>query len=115
MNEMTSVATNGSWVTTIMNTSAGSSGARRAQSAARRGRLGGPGGVAEPVPPAPVFSTARVIVVSPFGAVAGSEPRPIALGDVLGQLLAPLQRLVDAHLAGDRRADPLGDLGAEVG
>src|SRR5688500_3301319 len=36
MNEMNSVATNGSWVTTIMKIRAGSSGARRAQSADRR-------------------------------------------------------------------------------
>ena len=35
MNEMTSVTTNGSWVTMIMKISAGSSGARRAQSPAR--------------------------------------------------------------------------------
>ena len=43
MNEITSVATNGSWVTTIMKIRAGSSGARRAQSRGPAQRSGASG------------------------------------------------------------------------
>src|SRR4051794_21866023 len=39
----------------------------------------------------------------------------IALGDVLGEPLPAVERLVDAHLPGDRRAHVLRHLGAEVG
>ncbi len=51
MNETIKVTTNGSWVTTIVKISAGSRGARRAQTADRRsappggGEGGGGGGV----------------------------------------------------------------------
>src|SRR4051794_26805231 len=115
MNEITSVTTNGSCVTTIMKTSAGNNGARRAQSEARRRPAeGGPGGVAVPVPP-PVLSTASVMGVSPFRKPQSALPGAVAFGDVLGQFLTAVQGLVDAHLAGDRGADVLRHLGAEVG
>ena len=51
MNEMTSVATNGSWVTMIMKISAGSSGARRAQSPVRRSAVPPPRRRGGAVPP----------------------------------------------------------------
>src|SRR5690349_5801368 len=91
-----------------MKTRAGSSGARRTQPAARRA----PDGVGAVVT-SPLFSATDVMSVAPrwSAVLAGS----VALGDVVRELLPPVQRLVDAHLPGDGRADVLRDLGAEVG
>src|SRR4051812_48416890 len=104
MNEMTSVATNGSWVTTIMKTRAGISGARRAHATLRALRDGcGCASVREDV------CSATEVMGSPL------LPGLVSLGDVLGQPLPPVQGLLDRHLTGDRRAHVLRDLGAEVG
>src|SRR5690242_3341942 len=105
MNEMTRVATNGSWVTMIMNTRAGSNGARRAQARLRAPRDGcGLASVVELV-----CSATEVMMPSPLC------PGLVPLGDVLGQPLPPFQGLVDRHLTGDRRAHVLRHLGAQVG
>ena len=50
MNEMTIVATNGSWVIRMVKISAGSSGALRAQSPERWSALLGAGGLVVPAP-----------------------------------------------------------------
>src|SRR4051794_25514987 len=134
MNEMTRVATNGSWVTMIMKTSAGINGARRAQAAPRRATPA-PGGGAATRPP--VFSATDVMAAfppspCPPGArrqgrhavrpgAAGcvrSWPSPvraglIPLGHVVGQPLTSFQRRLHAHLPGDGRADVLRHLGAQ--
>src|SRR5687768_6321345 len=113
MNEMTSVAMNGSCVTTMRKTRAGSSGARRAQSPVCR--RAPPGRVDRRVSRrllTPV-STAMLMTPSPGGSFG--LPGAVALGDVLRELLPAFQRVVDAHLARDRGTDVLGDLGAQVG
>src|SRR5919107_2532432 len=114
MNETISVTTNGSWVTMIVNTSAGSSGARRAQSADRRsappgggpgGRGGGGGGGCSPRP-RPVWRVLVLIAPPSPGVVLPARslrlPLPVALGDVRGEFLPPLEGLVHRHPAGDR-------------
>src|SRR3954454_208548 len=98
MNEMIKVPTNGSWVTTIMKIRAGRSGARRAQSPARRSAApppGGGGGVPAPgageVSPAPVrFSTAVLIGAAPFGRRCARLLLVLAR-DGLGRLLPLVQ------------------------
>src|SRR3712207_1623568 len=101
MNEMTSVATKGTWVTTIMKTRAGNSGARRAQSAdrLRAPPEGGPGGwtssrlrsrvVLIAAPP----DRGRVLARDTWRVTGRGSAGPgltllVALGDVVGQLLA---------------------------
>src|SRR4051794_15488018 len=130
MNEMTSVATKGSWVTMIMKISAGSSGPRRAQSADRRSAppSGGPGGRTS----SRLRSRVVLIAAPPGGGMVRaarhtrratgwwwrSSGRPslaVARSDVVGQLLAPVERLLHGHPAGDGRADVLGHPRAEVG
>src|SRR5688572_4304547 len=136
MNEMTSVATNGSWVTTIMKIRAGSRGARRAQSAERRSAPLGCLPAASGAPPRGRSSV--VLIASPSrlsrmsterdpcgGAAAGQwDPRPspsrllpvaVALGYVVREFLPAFERVVDRGLAGDRGADLLGHLGPQVG
>src|SRR5436305_10319317 len=84
----------------IRNTSAGSSGARRAQAAARRGPL-------RAAVPGPTAVAVMVVLI-------GTSP-VVLLGDGRGQLLALGQRVRHRHLTGDRRADLLGHLGAQIG
>src|SRR5688572_4566673 len=137
MNEMNSVATNGSWVTTIMKIRAGSRGARRAQSAERRSAPldGVPGASGAPprgrssvvliAPPSRLSSRGSTDRGSRDGRLVnhGSPPSgrslwfslAVALGHVVGQLLPAFERVVDRGLAGDRRADLLGHLGPQVG
>src|SRR3954470_18132361 len=132
MNEMTSVATKGSWVTMIVKISAGSRGARRAQSAERRSAPSPRGGG---VPSAGRSARSRVTLMPllsgdsmPDGVVAARAPagggpslhslrlpRPVEGGDVVSELLSPVERVGDGHLSRDRRADVLGDLRAEIG
>ena len=103
MNEMTSVATNGSWVTMIMKISAGSSGARRAQAPARasavvRGVAGGlpAGGSATALMPSCLVGASTVTCGwrSPLGGSLLTCWYRSA--DLFGELLALVQRLVDA-------------------
>src|SRR3954453_19713197 len=102
MNEMIKVPTNGSWVTTIMKIRAGRSGARRAQSPARRSAAPPPG--AGGVSPAPVrFSTAVLIGAAPFGRRCARLLLVLAR-DGLGRLLPLVQGRVHGRLTGDRRA-----------
>src|SRR5215217_2038092 len=114
MNEMPSVKTKGSWVTMMVKIRAGSSGARRAQSAERRSaRLDRSEGVATSWP-----SRSRVVLMAApvlrRSARSSRFPLAVARGDVLGQFLTALERLVDGHPARDRGADVLRHLGAEV-
>src|SRR5689334_19048053 len=129
MNEMPRVTRKGSCVMMIMKISAGSSGARRAHAPARA-RAESSGGVAGGAPVRVDSATALMSVPSclrwvggqpevlrgrsPLG---GSLPTLglVPVGDVLGEALSGVQCLLDTHPAGDRRADVLGDLGAEVG
>src|SRR3954452_10864381 len=129
MNEMTSVATKGSWVTMIMKISAGSSGARRAQSADRRSAppAGGPGGrtssrlrsrvvlIAAPPGRGKVRAARHTRRAKGWWRSSGRLPLPVTRGDVVGQFLAPVERLLHGHPAGDGRADVLGHPRAEVG
>src|SRR5919107_6201189 len=122
MNDTISVTTNGSWVTMIVNTSAGSSGARRAQSADRRsappgggpGGRGGVGGGGCSPRPRPVWRVLVLIALPSPGVVLPARslrlPLLVALGDVRGELLSPGQHVVDGHPPGDRGADVLGHL-----
>src|SRR3954453_22238091 len=131
MNEITSVTTKGSWVTMIMKISAGSSGARRAQSADRRSAppSGGPGGRTSSR-----LRSRVVLIAAPPGRgmvraarhtrrgtgwwwwrSSGRPSLAVARGDVVGQLLAPVERLLHGHPTGDGGADVLGHPRAEVG
>src|SRR5689334_1660380 len=126
MNETISVTTNGSWVTMIMNTRAGISGARRAQLAARclADSSCPPGGLAALLP-WPRVCVATLMTPSPcWSQTVGTCWRPcslpglhraVALGHVVGDSLTLGQRLRDGQLPCDRGADVLGDLGADVG
>src|SRR5262245_35430336 len=117
MNEMTSVATNGSWVTTTRNTSAGSNGARRAQAArrgwARAGRVPtGPATRAVAVSRTLIGSPSTVEVGVPPPGGGGTGSLPLVRGrDLGGQLLAGRQGGVHAGLAGDGVAEQLRHLG----
>ena len=100
MNEMTSVTTNGSWVTTIMKISAGSSGARRAQSPATGSRFHRPSRARWC--PRPPGLTCGVTAVVPD---AMSAPSLLALRRRRSaSRLALVQGLVDRRLPGDRRS-----------
>src|SRR6478609_4338138 len=126
MNDTSRVMTNGSWVTMIMKTRAGISGARRAQLAARCLAESScpPGGLAALLPRSRVC-VATLMTPSPCSSQpVGTVRRPtsfvglhrlVALGHVGGDGLPLGQRLLDGHLPRDRRADVLGDLGADVG
>src|SRR5437764_194112 len=94
---MTKVATKGSWVMMIVNTSAGSSGARRAHSAARFG----------PRCAEVASGRSRVWVAMSLALVLGR--------DLLGQCLSRRQRGVHSGRSGYRGADLLRHLGAQVG
>src|SRR5918993_5490041 len=116
MNEMISVKTKGNWVTTMVKISAGSSGARRAQSAERRsaplggGEGGGGGGGVGGSCPRPRLVSRVVLIPLPSPSVvlparSSGFPLLIALRDVLSELLPPLECLLDGHPAGDRGTD----------
>src|SRR5690242_9903009 len=116
MNEITSVTRNGSWVRMMVKISAGSSGARRAHSPERRSADDGTPGPA-PAPGRPV-STATLMMVPLVSSSARASPslvlpRSVPFGHVVRQLLPAFQGFGHAHLAGDRRADVLGHLGAQ--
>src|SRR5436305_15245110 len=105
MNEMISVPTNGSWVTTIMKISAGRSGARRAQFPATRMALPPPEAGAEV--PAPAWGS-RAVLTSALASLL------VLGGHLLGVLLALCQSLALRLLAGDCRTDVLRDLPSQV-
>src|SRR3712207_8827612 len=102
MNEMASVPRKGSWVTTMVNTRAGSRGARRAQSADRRSAppgdgVGGAGGGGGGFWPRPRLVLTGGLIPLPFPRVvlpASSLrlPLPVAPRRVLGGLLPPVGR-----------------------
>src|SRR5687768_8127454 len=109
MNDMIRVTTKGSWVTMIVKIRAGRSGARRAQSLARRIAASDRTGRASCAVPRPVL----MVVMTPppascrcwvhvFAVWSSGLPGPVALGDVLRELLAPVQRGVDRGPPGDR-------------
>src|SRR3954471_17620733 len=125
MNEIPSVATNGSWVRRMVKISAGSSGARRDQSPERRGA-----GLAVAVPLAVLsrreLPTATLIGLLLSGVLSGAdcapgrgsgrsraEPCLVALGDVRRELLSLIQGLFHAHLPCDGGTDVLRDLGPQ--
>src|SRR6185437_3122664 len=104
MNEMTRVATNGSWVTMIRKISPGSSGARRIH----RSRLvsAWPAVGGEECRSCLLAGGAETAETS---VVIGSLPSSfrVRLADGGCELLPALQGTVDGLLAGDRRADVL--------
>src|SRR5688572_8859509 len=103
MNEMTSVATNGSCVTTMRKISAGSNGARVAHF---RYFWRGTGGGRSTTDRSSLFEVAPRTAIS----------LPLVLGgDLLSEPLTGVQRVVHRDRARDRRADLLRHLGAEVG
>src|SRR5688572_16810128 len=110
------VTRNGTWVTMMAKTSAGSSGARRTQRSLAPPLTGTGGGVL-------VCSSARVMtsVISGLpgrcgGAVGTAPPRAllVVLRHCLGELLSVVQCLVDRLAAGEGGAELLRELGTEV-
>src|SRR4051812_46573691 len=123
MNEIPSVATNGSWVRMMVKISAGSSGARRAQSpeGRREGRAWAVAPAARrPLPTATLIGPLLSGVLSGAARASGcgggrswAEPCLVALGDVRRELLSPIEGLFDAHLSCNGRTDVLRHLGPQ--
>src|SRR4051812_10471064 len=113
MNEMISVPMNGSWVTRIMNIRAGSNGALRAQSPARCSEVSLPPAGAGAWAPAPAGRSTEVLIWHSFP--DGPLLLVLRRDRRFRHLLPLVQSLVDGDLPGDRGADVLGHLGAEVG
>src|SRR6478752_7059905 len=114
MKEMTRVATKGSWVRMIVNTSAGSSGMRRIHaclgvSSSWFGTWAGGGAMAVvvlmPEPP----SRSGCLQVS-VGGGCGLWSLLVGHPDLGGEFLALVQGVGDAELSGDCAGDVLGDL-----
>src|SRR4051812_6215092 len=116
--EITSVTTNGSWVTITVNSSAGSSGNRRDQRSDRAGarlRTGGAavaGGIAGVVNGVSCRSGCRG---ARLDTPAPERTSAVLGGNLVGELLPVGQRLVDGRLPGDRRGDRLRHLRPQVG
>src|SRR4051794_4762751 len=123
MNEIPSVATNGSWVRRMVKISAGSSGARRDQSPEGRrvGRAWADAPAARrPLPTATLIGPLLSGVLSDADCARGresgrslAEASLIALRDVPGELLSLIEGLFHAHLTRDGGTDVLRDLGLQ--
>src|SRR5690349_22727848 len=139
--ESTSVTRNGSCVTMIANTSAGSSGARRRHfppddlfgRTVDSGSAGGASVVMSPSTRLPAVSAAGGLLVADVGvrrtvdgprgrsrtkpdtAPGGRSLALVLVARGLGQLLPVVQRRPDVAVTGDRRADVLGHLRRHVG